>query len=1355
MKKPGKEVHAITEHVEPFLSKANEAGSNPTLRVTPAVVRDGELLSARGSGWPDCPITIEIDGKMAVIHAMPLGSRVDDGLRPDGHGHFVVVVWTRGLQPGRHTLTARSDHAGLKEQSAEIVVTKRHVTDELEGEERREAEGKGKWETAKAEKEKSSGGGAGRGTRAKDAEWCVKDRDANGGDTDREPGDAAYQRWTFLFDQSFDHLGYIPPGIPLQQIADVRLVRDRRQSPLQPAGTVAHSIIIEGACNWTPVASAPALAAPFVGNAGRVNAIVVDPTARDTVYLGASGGGVWKTTDGGANWRPMSDYKGSLRISSLAIDPHNHLRVFAGTGDGGYPGIGLLHSDDGGATWSEEAAGTLGGATVLRIVFDAADTTSRHMFAATTLGVYETVNGTVWTRLRAGMADGVVLVPGAGGAITLVAAFRTEGLFRATKSGGNWSAWTQSTDADLPSIYGRITLGQCAGTPTTILAVVAQSSHAGIAGVFRSTTGGSSWSRVDVRLDTRYAASDITGIRHSHTLTIPTADMIAAPASHTYTTGSAGAPSHTHTTALTTAQVRAIATGAQTEVATNVDSSDHTHTYLIYGVSQAHYNLYVAVHPTTPTTIYLGATFVWKSSTGGGVFSNISETMHVDQHSFAFDPIEPTDRVWAGNDGGIFRSTDRGTTWVSRNNGLSTLEYYSVAVHPQWENVLIAGSQDNGVQRYSGSPVALEVHGWDIMVTAIDPTAPSHMYIARQLQNGIMRSDAAGQPGSWSDTAPIPSGSAQWGNPFVLDPSDSNVCFFGNTHLWRSPMRGDSWVDVTGELPANVHKIAVHPTDSNTVYFATMQQAYRARRTGATWSGNDVSVIALGAPTASGGINLAISALAVESSGAVWATSATVGSFPHAFRLEGGAWVARSIGLPPSVEINTMVIDRTTPETRFFLGGAIGVYRSDDGGSTWAPWDAGIPNASVSQLVIGPGRMIRASTFGRGVWERKTDPALPCPRVDLYMRDTIVDSGRRTPSPDGVAHPFDPARLVWHWQSPDIKVDAVEGTPEVFQTTALIEDAVGFASIRHRNPRRNRTNRFYAQVHNRGYAVAHHVQVRAFFVDANVGLALPSDFWTMGHPFSGTPSGMGWTPLGPAQLFDEIFPGRPAIASWEWFVQPEASEHSCLLVVVTSDDDVLAGTPFNDVDSLVVNRRLAAQKNLHVVTIPGEMPMDPDDASLIELGTTTQQSAATVAGETLTSISVHWGNLPKDARIVMAFEEPAEGKYPVLASRKVLGGAGIKVVKGKKEWLSRTRTSRCGRKRRFDVDRVLLLRHIQPRTTIPDIVLPPTTRGLQFRLLLDGPPPKDDLYFDVVRHDGARVIGGNTYVVRGKRRGAE
>src|SRR5579871_1882966 len=108
---------------------------------------------------------------------------------------------------------------------------------------------------------------------------------------------------------------------------------------------------------WQSIGPSP-LTVYLGGNlSGRVPAIAVDPTNPNTVFIGAADGGVWKSTDAGTTWTPLTDNQPSLAIGALAIDPLNPNIIFAGTGEPfaanqfTYSG-GLLKSTDGGATWT-------------------------------------------------------------------------------------------------------------------------------------------------------------------------------------------------------------------------------------------------------------------------------------------------------------------------------------------------------------------------------------------------------------------------------------------------------------------------------------------------------------------------------------------------------------------------------------------------------------------------------------------------------------------------------------------------------------------------------------------------------------------------------------------------------------------------------------------------------------------------------------------------------------------------------------------------------------------------------------------------------------------------------------------
>ena len=141
--------------------------------------------------------------------------------------------------------------------------------------------------------------------------------------------------------------------------------------------------------------------------------------------------------------------------------------------------------------------------------------------------------------------------------------------------------------------------------------------------------------------------------------------------------------------------------------------------------------------------------------------------------------------------------------------------------------------------------------------------------------------------------------------------------------------------------------------------------------------------------------------------GSIYITFGGVGDFRHVWHYDGTSWTARS-GTAGSgtelldVEHNAIQFDAIT--SRVYVGADIGVWESTDAGATWAPLAAGLPDAPVFDLQIHPtSRLLRASLHGRGLFEWKLDaPALP--NVELFVRDTMLDTGRGV-NTDGRADP--------------------------------------------------------------------------------------------------------------------------------------------------------------------------------------------------------------------------------------------------------------------------------------------------------------------------------------------------------------
>jgi len=1291
--------------------RPNPAG--PSLQVAPAEVVEGANVYVRGARFPDCAFALEVDGKAVLIADVPVGRLAGGGrVRPDGWGDFLAAVSTRTMQHGKHQLVAtHNGHRSIVSNSFEVQERARVRPD---------------------------------GRLANGPHWRAEN----------------------FFQKRFGQLGYVPAGLREKLVSAIRKLRESPGYDFHGYGPPTTGLPeprppTGGVCNWTPLGPGPVMRVPGPGTpwphaAGRTLAVAIHPTTPNIVLIGAAAGGIWKSEDGGDNWSPTADFQMSLAIGAIAFDPTTPSRVLAGTGeyhqgtDGNltYYGNGVLRSVDTGNTWTEHGTATFARHEISRIVFDPTDPSGNRVFISASNGVFASGdNGQTWTQLYAGSASDVVAIPlpGPGEKVKLIAGIYASGLWTSTRDSGTWGTWTQITDDLFPATVKRIALAQVATDKKTILVLFTNETFSRLV---KTTNGGGNWSEVTVRLNTSVDGSTDTVPGHSHSFTVPAADMIAAPAAHTYNTSSSGSPVHAHTVTFSQDQMIALAAGKMVLTTTSSVAS-HTHTAVAGTTRSTDYNLVLAVHPGNADILFLGEVHLWRNTSGGGSFVRVTDGeptgpgIHVDQHAFAFDPMSPDTTVWVCNDGGVYKSTTLGGSWQHRNRGMQTLQYLGTACHPQYDAVMLGGTQDNGAHRYEGHPAWRFADGGDAGFCAIDPSQPSRMYYGGTNSN-IYRSDSAGAPGTWVLRNSGIAGDSQFYPPFALDPTTPTVCYFGATQLFRSPSIADSWSAITNPLAGTITAIAVHPSDSNIIYVGTSDgHVYRVQRTGGTWNLADVATTDLTSPPLPTAVQ--VSDLAVDTLGNVYVTIASVtvteptGEFTndHVFRRAsgGGGWEPRVGGLVQGNPVNCILIDPML-ETRLFIGADIGVFKSDNSGSYWELWDHGLPNVPVFDLQLQPSRrLLRAATHGRGVWERKIESG-SCPLVDLYIRDNIVDTGRLIPSLEGVPHPFE-AVTVHHWQSPDIKVDASDPG---YQTPTAVTDYVTFQSdLTHETARRTVNNRFYAQVHNHGPDPANNVKARAFFARASGGLPLlPGDFWSAGKPWVGSVTG-DWTDVGPTRDLGRIEAGEAAVAWWEWPIPMSAPQHSCLLVLSTCDEDAVATGELN-ADQLVVNSKHVALLNLGVLN-PGEMSSSP---MMLEFWDPTREGGRS-------DLVFAWGTLPTGTKVAVAFETLPDLDGATNASRSELTRHGVEVGRRNGEPFPETYEVDCRERVKLDSRLVYrLTRDKIPETTIPGIFVP-GGRPLTLALHVTMPAHhNEEARFDVIQWRGNKAVGGYTYVVRGR-----
>jgi Secretion system C-terminal sorting domain len=225
---------------------------------------------------------------------------------------------------------------------------------------------------------------------------------------------------------------------------------------------------------------------------GRVNTILVDPSNPNTIYLGAPAGGIWKSTNAGDSWTPLSDNLPQIGVSGIAVDYSNPNIIYIATGDADASdtySVGVLKSTDGGITWNTT------GLTFFDTNSRAGDilinpSDSNMLWVATDGGLYRSTNaGTSWTMVQAGdFSQGRIrLKPGNNSTVYAVSNNR---FYRSTNSGASFSVITTG----LPSSSGRMLLDVTPANSEVVYILSATTSY-GLQGVYKSTNGGTSWTK--------------------------------------------------------------------------------------------------------------------------------------------------------------------------------------------------------------------------------------------------------------------------------------------------------------------------------------------------------------------------------------------------------------------------------------------------------------------------------------------------------------------------------------------------------------------------------------------------------------------------------------------------------------------------------------------------------------------------------------------------------------------------------------------------------------------------------------------------------------------------------------------
>jgi hypothetical protein len=657
--------------------------------------------------------------------------------------------------------------------------------------------------------------------------------------------------------------------------------------------------------------------------------------------------GPWTVTNGQTYGSTRINASG--RVSALAVDPRNSAHVLAGGANGG-----VWESFNRGASWAPRTdyQRTL---TVGALAFDPAVPTTVYCgtgegdwWSYLGVGVLRSTNGgTTWSTLCTTpfVGDGFYSL--------VVDPANRQRLYAGTR-GGLWV----STD-------GGVTWTRRRTQPTWSISLRGSEILAGCRdGLFRSTNNGNTW-----------AAVALPGAPASfQRLAVAIAPSNPAIA---YAWGASSAAG----------RLWRRAGGTWTSIGLPPGAS----------IGQAWYDWYVAVAPDQANQVYCGAIDIHRGTLLSGTWTwvNLSSkssggnSIHPDQHSIAFEPGRPA-TIYAGNDGGVYRSADRGINWVHCNNGLQVSEFEYIGHNIGTSRWLIGGTQDNGTNRWRGPSTWEHVGDADGGDCGVNRANPLVVFHTRQ-NWALFRSSTGGGFGSWTNVTPArPAGEGVglFYPPFECSVGAGNTIAMGGRSLYVSRDLGTTWRRLG--YPAAGVASALYIPDSDTVLVGlTDGRIYRTRFSAGVWS----ALTALTTPRAGAGV----SDLHAEpgGTGRIWATSSRVGG-GRVFRSDNGgtSWTDCSAGLP-NLPINAVEVDSAN-RNRIWVGADLGVYQSTNLGGAWADFSASLPNAYVGDLLFHPhARVLRAGTRNRGVWEIPVDGWMTQPVCGVQWTGSLAASETR------------------------------------------------------------------------------------------------------------------------------------------------------------------------------------------------------------------------------------------------------------------------------------------------------------------------------------------------------------------------
>jgi hypothetical protein len=654
--------------------------------------------------------------------------------------------------------------------------------------------------------------------------------------------------------------------------------------------------------NWTPVG-------PFThtntgswsSGQGRVQEICVDPSNPNTLYVGSPAGGIWKSTDVGITWTPLTDNLPQIGVSGIAVDYSNSNTIYIATGDkdgGDTAFVGIYKSTDGGTNWI--ATGAMSGVT------RAGDlvihpTNNQILWCATNSGIWKTINGgTSWTNVQAGsFHQGAIRLKPTDP--TNVYAVSNTNFYKSTDTGTSFV----NIITGLPASSSRLLLDV---TPANANYIYILSATGGaFQGIYRSINGGTNWTKTTSTTD-------------------------------------------------------------------------------VFESNQSGYDLALAVSATNANEIYTGCLNIWKSVDGGTTMTKVNNWSSPTSASYSHADIHFLkyfgNNLYAGTDGGIYKSSNSGVNFTSLTTGLQISQFYKVAVSKQSAGNMVGGLQDNGGHAFSNNGWK-NYYGADGMDTGVDPNNGSKYYGFIQFGGSMyISTDGGNSLGSGVGAPAAETGTNDDGGNWVTPMAINSLgeVFAGYSRLYM--LNGVAWAQQSSGTigTGDIELVYIDPSNDNIMYVSNGTRLYKSINKGVAFT------LAYTAATS-------ITSICVNSlnNNIVYLTTSGTGGLALKSTNGGTVFASFSTNLP-AIGKNVIRHQGRNSLNPLYLGTSLGVYYRDDSMTQWEPFDINLPNVSVTDLEINleEGKII-AATYGRGIWQASIPIEVPTNDIALTAITPIID----------------------------------------------------------------------------------------------------------------------------------------------------------------------------------------------------------------------------------------------------------------------------------------------------------------------------------------------------------------------------